>query len=195
MSPHPAAIPTLSAEEYLAQEDLAAEKHEYIRGEVFAMAGASDAHVTTAGNLFAAFKSHLRGSACRAFIADMKLRVQATDAFFYPDVFVLCGEPVPVQPQFKTDATLIVEVLSPATEAFDRGGKFAHYRRLLSLREYALADPATRTLDPYRKGGDGLWTLHPYSGDDVADFASIGLRLPLAEVFEGVGEPTAGNGG
>jgi len=192
MSPQPAAVPSLSPEEYLAQEDLAAEKHEYIRGEVLAMAGASDGHVTTSLNIASAFKSHLRGGPCRAFIADMKLRVQATDAFFYPDVFVLCGEPSPVQPQFKTDATLIVEVLSPATEAFDRGGKFAHYRRLPGLREYALADPATRTLDLYRKGADGLWTLHPYAGDEVADFASIGLRLPLAEVFEGVGEMAVG---
>jgi Uma2 family endonuclease len=188
MSPQPAAVPRLSAEDYLAQEQRAAEKHEFIRGEVFAMAGASDAHVTTAGNLFAAIRAHLRGGPCRAFIADMKLRVQATDAFFYPDVFVLCAEPAPPQPQFKTDATLIVEVLSPATEAFDRGAKFAHYRHLPGLREYALADPATRTLDLYRIGEGGLWTLHPYAGDDVAEFASIGLRLSLAEVFEGVSD-------
>ena len=91
---------------------------------------------------------------------------------------------MPPQPQFKTDAMLIVEVLAPTTEAFDRGGKFTHYRHLSGLREYALADPATRTLDLYRKGEDGLWTLHPYAGEDIAEFASIGLRLPLAAVFE-----------
>lgn len=187
MSPQTASLPALTAEDYLAQEEFASEKHEFIRGEVIAMAGASDAHVTVTGNIFAALRSHLRGGPCRAFIADMKLRVEATDAFFYPDVFVLCNEDAPAQPQCKTDARLIVEVASPSTEAFDRGAKFAHYRHLPGLMEYAIVDIAQRGVDLYRKGADGLWVLHPYAAEDLVEFASVGLALPIGLVFEDVG--------
>jgi Uma2 family endonuclease len=173
----------MSPEEYLAAEAERDSKHEYIRGEVFAMAGATDAHVTVAGNIFFALKGHLRGSDCRTFIADMKLRVEASDAYFYPDVFVVCGQSARLGTDAKSDALLIVEVLSPATAAFDRGLKFAHYRQVPALLEYLLIDPASRIADLYRKGPDGLWVLHPYTDGDAVELASVDLSLPLDRVI------------
>lgn len=187
MAPQLACKAHYSADEYLAFENESTEKHEFINGEIYAMAGASDAHVTISGNIFAALKAHLRGNPCRSFIADMKLRVEATDAFFYPDVFVTCRDTFPARSDIKTDATLIVEVLSPSTEAYDRGVKFVHYRHLPSLAEYMLIDIERRSVDLYRKCADGLWVLHPYTQGDTVELASINLQLPLNEViFEDV---------
>lgn len=176
----------LTAAQYLALENERQEKHEFINGESYAMAGASAAHVTVSLNLAAALKAHLRGTPCQAFIADMKLYVAARDAYFYPDVFVICGGEQRAKQQAKSDALLIVEVLSPSTEAFDRGAKFAHYRRLPSLKEYVLVDLANRTVDLYRQGADGLWVLHPYGADDTMELVSVGLKLLVEEVLEGV---------
>ncbi len=187
MAPQHAYTSHYTADEYLAFESENAEKHEYINGEIYAMAGASDAHVTVSLNVAAALKNHLRNTPCRSFIADMKLHVRETDAYFYPDVFVTCKDTFPPRGNIKTDATLIVEVLSPSTEAYDRGVKFAHYRYLSGLQEYLLIDIQTRTVDLYRKGEDGLWVLHPYQAKDTLELASVGLSLPIEEIiFEDV---------
>ena len=177
-----------TAEDYLALEQESAEKHEYINGEIYAMAGASDAHVTVSLNIATALKNHLRGKLpCRGFIADMKLHVRETDAYFYPDVFVTCKDAFPPRGNIKTDALLIVEVLSPSTEAYDRGVKFAHYRYLPGLQEYLLIDIETRTVDLYRKNTEGLWVLHPYTAEQTLELASVGLNLAVdAGVFEDV---------
>ncbi len=178
-------LPYISAQDYLAGEAGREFKHEYIDGEIYAMAGARETDVTTSLNVAADLKAHLRGTPCRPFVADLKLRVEASNAFFYPDVFVSCGERV--QADYRSDAVLVVEVLSPSTAAFDRGAKFAHYRQLPGLREYLLIDPETRSADLYRKGEDGLWVLHPYVGNDKVELGSVGLALPLADViFEDV---------
>ncbi len=178
-------LPYISAQDYLAGEAGREFKHEYIDGEIYAMAGARETDVTTSLNVAAALKAHLRGTPCRPFVADLKLRVEASNAFFYPDVFVSCGERV--QADYRSDAVLVVEVLSPSTAAFDRGAKFAHYRQLPGLREYLLIAPETRSADLYRKGEDGLWVLHPYVGNDKVELGGVGLALPLADViFEDV---------
>jgi len=178
---------TMTAEEYLQFEAQSDTRHEWINGEIYAMTGASDAHATVSLNIATALKSHLRRGPCRAYIAEMKLRVDETGAYFYPDVFVTCEETTTPRADTKTDAVLIVEVLSPSTEGYDRGAKFAHYRYLPSLQEYLLIDTQTRTVDLYRKGDDGLWGLHPYSANDAVELASVGLSLPVEEViFEDV---------
>ena len=185
MTAQAAYLPYISAQDYLAGEAEREFKHEYIDGEIYAMAGARETDVTTSLNVAADLKAHLRGTPCRPFVADLKLRVEASNAFFYPDVFVSCGERV--QADYRSDAVLVVEVLSPSTAAFDRGAKFAHYRQLPGLREYLLIDPETRSADLYRKGEDGLWVLHPYVGNDKVELGSVGLALPLADViFEDV---------
>jgi len=179
----------MTAEEYLAWEELQETKHEYLNGmvyDVYAMAGAKDAHVTIAGNVFAIAKSHLRGTPCRTYIADMKLRADEDSAYFYPDVFVTCDPRDRANDNYKSCPKLIVEVLSPSTAGYDRGGKFAAYRQMPSLEEYVVIDPAKLTVDLFRKREDGLWVLHPSEGQNAVEFASIGLTASFADLFEDV---------
>ncbi len=172
---------------YLAWEAEQSTKHEYHDGEVFAMAGASDAHVTVAGNVYMALRNHLRGSPCSVFISDMKLRVEEDNAFFYPDVFVTCAESDRGQSHSKSAPVLVVEVLSPATSAYDRGAKFAAYRKLPTLREYALIDPERLSLDLFRREGDSKrWVLHPIEAGGHVEWASVGLQVPLEALYEDV---------
>ena len=117
----PAAKPPFDAPAYLAWEAGQTEKHEYFKGEVFALTGASEAHVTLAGNLFMALRNHLRGGPCSVFISDMKLQVEADNAFFYPDVFVTCAESDRAHSHYKAARSMVVEALSPTTSAYDRG--------------------------------------------------------------------------
>ena len=183
----PAPQPFFDAQAYLAWEAEQSTKHEYHDGEVFAMAGASDAHVTVAGNVYMALRNHLRGSPCSVFISDMKLRVEEDNAFFYPDVFVTCAESDRGQSHGRSAPVLVVEVLSPATSAYDRGAKFAAYRKLPTLREYALIDPERLSLDLFRREGDSKrWVLHPIEAGGHVEWASVGLQVPLEALYEDV---------
>lgn len=183
----PAPQPFFDAQAYLAWEAEQSTKHEYHDGEVFAMAGASDAHVTVAGNVYMALRNHLRGSPCSVFISAMKLRVEEDNAFFYPDVFVTCAESDRGQSHSKSAPVLVVEVLSPATSAYDRGAKFAAYRKLPTLREYALIDPERLSLDLFRREGDSKrWVLHPIEAGGHVEWASVGLQVPLEALYEDV---------
>ena len=187
----PAKTPQFSAEDYLAWEPTQLDRHEFVDGEVFAMAGAEDRHVTVAGNMYIALRQHLSGSPCRTYMSDMRLQVAAANSYFYPDVLVTCSAQDLASPLVKTEPKLIVEVLSPSTAAFDRGLKFSHYRSLASLEEYALIDLDTRTTDCYRKGPDGLWVLHPFARGDALELASVGLVLSAAQLFAEVPEQEA----
>ena len=120
----------LSPIEYLHLEEHSDLKHEYLDGEVYAMAGASDRHVTIAGNLFAVLRSHLRGSGCRVYMSDMKAKIETANRFFYPDVMVTCDDRDKSTSNYKQYPCSIVEVLSDSTEAFDRGDKFSDYQQL-----------------------------------------------------------------
>jgi Uma2 family endonuclease len=160
---------------------LQAERHDFVAGEVFAMAGAEDRHVTATGNVYMALRQHLAGTPCRTFIADMK--VQAQDAFFYPDVLVSCSEADRASALIKREPKLIVEVLSPSTAAYDRGEKFARYRSIATLEELAFIDLDTRRTDVHRKGRDGLWVLHPFEADESVTLASVELSLSPAILF------------
>lgn len=187
----------LDFDAYLQWEEQQSEKHEYYAGEVFAMVGARKSHVTVAGNLFAAFKAQLRGGPCRAYISDMKLHVAAADASFYPDVMVTCDPRDHAADRYLEHPLLVVEVLSEATAAFDRGDKFAAYRRMPSLREYAVVDIDARRVECFRRDAADHWVLFEFAGDANCEFASIGLTMPLAAVFEDVEpgdtRPPAGN--
>lgn len=187
----------LSAAEYLAWEAEQPQRHEFVDGEVFAMAGAGDAHVTVAGNLYMALRQHLKGSPCRTYMSDMRLAVAAANCYFYPDVMVTCSAGDHASAQEKREPVLVVEVLSPGTEGFDRGAKFTAYRALASLKEYVLIDVGHRTADVYRKGVDGLWVLHPFERNDVLQLASVELALSMddvfAEVLEEAERPASGD--
>ena len=181
------ALPQLSApftaDDYLAWEATQSERHHYVNGEVFAMAGAEDRHVTTSLNLALALRQHLQGSPCRTYMADVKVHVAAANSYFYPDVVVTCSPTDKLDRLVKREPALIIEVLSPSTAGYDRGAKFAAYRLLPSLQEYALIDIDTRSADVYRKGADGLWVLHPFGrGEDVV-LASVVLTLSANALF------------
>jgi Uma2 family endonuclease len=178
-----AAALRLSADEFLAWDVTQAQRHEFVAGEIFAMAGAGEAHVTAALNLAMALRQHLTGTPCRTFISDMKLEVQAADAYFYPDVMVTCSAADAASPLIKREPVLVAEVLSPSTAGYDRGDKFAVYRRIASLREYLLVDPEARRADLYRVGTDGLWVLHPSEAELGVRLESVGLDLPGAALW------------
>lgn len=173
-----------SAADFLTWEATQAIKHEFVDGEIFAMAGASEAHVTISGNIFAMLRNLLRNSPCRAYIADMKVRIEQVDAFFYPDVFVTCSANDASRKHYKTEPKLVIEVLSPGTAAYDRGLKFALYRELGSLEEYVLIDPERVSVEVFRRDAHGRWVLYPYTTEEVVELASVNLHLPMDAVYE-----------
>ncbi|MDP1901540.1 MAG: Uma2 family endonuclease [Rubrivivax sp.] len=185
----------MTAEEFLAWDEHEAVRHEFVCGEVFAMAGAEDRHATVSLNVAMALRNHLRGSPCRTYLAEVKLRVEAADCYVYPDVMVTCSAADAAQPLIKREAVLVVEVLSPSTAAYDRGTKFAAYRQLASLAEYLLIDLDSQRCDLYRKGGDGLWVLHPSEADQPVVLASVGLTLSAQALWAEVEPAGRAQGG
>lgn len=175
--------PRFTAAEYLEWEQAQPGRHEYIDGEVFAMAGGEDRNATVAGNLYVALRQHLRGGPCHAYQSDVRLHVATANAYFYPDLMVTCDPADEASRLSKSKPLLLVDVLSPSTAAYDRGDKFAHYRGVASLQEVVLVDIDRRATDVYRKGADGLWVLHPFSGEQAVQLASVALTLPAAELF------------
>jgi Uma2 family endonuclease len=181
----------VTPQEYLEFERVAETKSEYFNGEIFAMAGASLQHNRITRNLTLALASQLRGNPCEAFSADMRVRVPATGLYTYPDVVVGCGELQLEDQHFDTllNPTLIIEVLSGSTAHYDRGEKFAQYRRLESFREYVLVSQDRCRVERFVRRGDE-WTLTEFSDPQVSVvLESIGCTLSLAEVYERVEFP------
>jgi Uma2 family endonuclease len=175
-------------EQFLAWESEQSERHEFVGGEVFAMTGARDEHNTIALNIASRLRDHLRGTPCRAYIVDMKLRVAQEDAVFYPDVLVTC-HPRDTGPDGALDKQhpkLIVEVLSDSTAAYDRGEKFRAYRTIEALEEYVLIDQTKPYAEVFRKDASGHWVLFPSEGDTPLALQSVGLTLTMSEVYEDV---------
>lgn len=176
----------LSLEAFLDWEARQPERHFFWRGEVFAMVGVRQAHATVTLNVGAALKFALRGTPCRAFVADMKLRVDLADAVFYPDVMVSCDARDRATPMWLAHPKLIVEVLSDSTAAFDRGAKFAACRMIDALEEYALVDIDARRVEIFRRNAAGRWELFEFLGGAAVEFASVGVTLDAAAIYEGV---------
>ena len=172
-----------AAADYLTWEASQTERHEFIDGDVFAMAGAEDRHVTVCGNFYIALRQYLSGTPCRTYMAEMKLNVASANQYFYPDVMVTCSATDQANPLIKSEPKLIIEVLSPSTAAYDRGLKFGYYRALPTLQEYVLVDLDTRITDCYRKGADGLWVLHPFGKGEAVKLASVDLEISAAALF------------
>lgn len=184
---HFSKMPRLSVEEYLDREQRATVRHEYIDGQLFAMTGASEAHNIICGNVFAALHGHLRGSGCRAFMNDMKVKVEAANSFYYPDIMVTC-EPYDGESVFKQAPVVLMEVLSPSTRHIDRREKMMAYRQLESLRQYLLVHQNRYRVDSYRKCKDVDWEISTLGRGDsiVFDSFSAALELSLDAVYEGV---------
>jgi Uma2 family endonuclease len=182
----------LSPQEYLEGERHSEIRHEYIDGEVYAMAGESKAHNTITGNIYMALRGELRGSPCRVFMEGVKARVQTlrSDRFYYPDVMVTCGAAGETDPYFETRPRVIVEVLSDSTERLDRADKFHAYRRLESLEEYVLVAQDTRRVEVFRRRSGWEWELYTEETPEVR-LESIDLALALATVYEDAEPPAS----
>ena len=175
----------VTPEEYLEMEEQSDIKHEYIDGYIYAMAGALDSHVTIALNLATLLRNHVRGSGCRVYIADMKARIESLNRFYYPDVMVTCDQRDQETPAYKRFPTLIVEVLSGSTEAFDRGDKFADYQLLESLEEYVLINTKRQRVECFRRNHQGLWVLQSYTAKKTSfRLNSIDFEATIKELYE-----------
>ena len=177
--------PRITIEAYLAWENEQPGKHEFHRGEVFAMTGGRRVHGRVLLNLGAALSSLLTGTPCQVFTDSMKVQI-GDDTVLYPDVFVTCDKADLATELIFRAPTLVAEVLSPSTQAYDRSQKFALYRRLQSLREYLLVDPDTRRVEAFRRTAEGQWVLHDMSEDTEGELASIGCRVAMSVLFANV---------
>ncbi len=181
--------PYLTAQAYLAQERDAETKSEYYAGQVYAMSGASEAHNLIVWNVSGELRSRLKKRPCRGYPSDMRVKVSPTGLYTYPDVTVVCGKPEFDDKRKDTllNPTVIIEVLSESTEAYDRGKKFSHYRTLESLAEYLLIAQDAVAIDRYVRQPDGRWLLTAYRGlKAVAMIEAIDCELSLAEVYDKV---------
>ncbi len=177
----------LTPEEYLQMEEKSDIKHEYIDGEIYAMTGALDPHVTVAGNLFALVRSHVRGSGCRVYISDMKAQIEKANRYYYPDVMVTCDERDRETSGSKKFYCLIVEVLSESTESFDRGDKFADYQLVETLQEYVLINTKRQRVECFRRSTQGLWILQTYTTEQQSfELKSIGFEGTIEALYEDV---------
>ncbi len=180
----------LSMDEYLQGELTSNQRHEYVTGQVYAMVGASRTHNLITLNLAAAFHAHLRNSPCRVFALNMKVRIEAVDVFYYPDLAVSCAA-ADDRSYFLTEPVLIVEVLSRVTEATERREKFMHYRKLESLREYVLVSQEAPRVEIYRREKGNDWWMDSYGDKETARFDSLRLKLQLTEIYAKTSLPGA----
>lgn len=173
----------ISPEDYLDGEQRSEIRHEYVAGGIYAMVGSSAAHNRIALNLATALNLHLRGGPCRVYMSDLKVRIGAAEAFYYPDVVVSCSpEDRQASAYYLSHPTLIVEVLSPSTERIDREEKRERYQRIESLEEYVLVAQEPPRVEVYRRGA-GVWEVEVYGADDRFTLRAVGLELAVMEIF------------
>ncbi len=171
-------------EAYLAWEAAQSERHEYVNGEVFLMTGTTTAHNRIAGNIYVALRNGLRGKPCSVYMESVKLKVEAANCYFYPDLMVTCSDNDRLQPLVQLEPTLVVEVLSDATAGYDRGTKFNAYRQLPSLQEYVLVAQNNTEVLVFRRGEGVEWIVHPYGVDEMLHLPSLDLAIPVAAIYE-----------
>lgn len=176
----------LTPEEYLAIERDVEAKHEFYRGEMFAMGGASFTHTQITIATAAALYEQLKNGKCHVSANDLRVKVAANGLYTYPDVVVTCEKPRFEDDKFDTllNPQSIIEVLSDTTEKYDRGKKFELYRQIESLREYALISQDRAHIELFTKGDDGVWSLSEATGlEATIAFPTIGCQLALADVY------------
>lgn len=184
--PKPEPLPKMSEEEFLTFEAASDVRHEFLNGEVIAMAGGSSMHSLVKNSVNRLLQNGLRDRPCRVHDSDMLIKVRATGLKTYPDASVVCARPKfqDLRELELLNPKLIVEVLSDTTAAYDRGKKFWHYRQLESLAEYVLISTEEALVEVYLRQPDGTWSLRTHDGlDAVARLESLGVELPLREVY------------
>jgi Uma2 family endonuclease len=175
--------------EYLALEADSLEKHEFYQGEIFAMAGATIRHNEISGNIFAGLHARLRGTNCRPYGSDLRIRVKKPNLFTYSDTLVICGkiEHAEESQHSVTNPRVVFEVLSKSTENYDRGQKWEFYQQLDSLREYVIVSQEEAKVTRYLREEGGPWRYLLISGQDqILALESLDCELPLAEIYENV---------
>ncbi|WP_372398037.1 Uma2 family endonuclease [Azospirillum sp. HJ39] len=173
--------PWISPQDYLAAERSAEVRHEYVDGEIFAMVGADRRHATIVGNLLVALRQAARARGCQAYANDVKVRVEAANAFYYPDLVATCSQ-ADDDPYVVKDPVLVVEVLSDSTESIDRREKRTNYQKVPSLREIVLVSQTERLVEVYRRDGTD-WPADMVRDGPVM-LASLDLTVPLEAVYE-----------
>lgn len=189
-----AQLAVISEADFLAGEELPGPRHEYVAGQIFAMAGATKTHGTIALNIGVALRAELRGTPCRAWVADMKVNVATAHAYYYPDVVATFAEEDlrSDSPQsFVTAPKLIVEVLSPSTEKIDRREKLLAYRQLSSLQEYVLVDQERQWVEVFRRNAGG-WMQEIATAGEAITLSSLGMTLAVAAIYEDADVPAIG---
>lgn len=178
-----------SIEEYLQMEEVATEKHEYYRGEIFAMSGAKLNHNHITRNLMTAFAGQLRGKGCQPFGSDLRVHIEKNTLFTYPDLSIVCGKPQTLHDdQFNLlNPTILVEVLSQSNRSYDRGEKFKLYRDIDTLKEYVIVDSLSYEVECWRLNHEHHWELEVYNDlTQVVNFPAIKASIPMHEIYEQV---------
>lgn len=183
------AQPKLQPQEYLVWERQQETRHEYVNGEIYAMTGASRKHNLICLNTASSFHTQLRGCPCEVYNNDMRVKVDETGMYTYPDIVAVCNDPAFEDAKVDTllNPTLIIEVLSDSTEDYDRGGKFLHYRSLPSLQDYLLIAQHECRVEHYTRQAEDRWLLTEYKHlQDKISLASVTCELVLQDVYERV---------
>jgi Uma2 family endonuclease len=179
-------FPKFTPTEYLEWEAKQEFRHEYVDGEVYAMTGGTLNHSQIALNFAAIILQRLEDTPCRVLNSDAKVNIQAANSYLYPDVSVTCDDRDSRATKYVSHPCLIIEVLSPSTEAYDRGKKFNLYRQLSSLQEYVLVSTEEMSVDIYRKNSSGKWEIVNYRAGDVVELESIALTVTIDRFFKGI---------
>ena len=180
----PAAKHTMTLEDFLAWEAAQPERWEFFNGEAFMMAGGSDVHNVVTGNMYMALRIGLQNTRCNVFMSDVRLRLAESDDLFYPDVFVTCADADRARRQLKEEPALIAEVLSPSTEAYDRGDKFAAYRRFPGLKTVLFLSQDRAHVECFTREEGGRWILSEASGETARlALPAFGFELALADLY------------
>lgn len=179
----------ISIEEYLKMEDAAVEKHEYYKGEIFAMSGAKVPHNEISGNFYAALHAKLKGKKCKPYNSDQRIHILSNTLFTYPDISIVCGQTITLNNDNWNvlNPTVIIEVLSKSTRNYDRGEKFKLYRDIPALKEYILADSESIHIEVFRLNANNHWELEEYNTfTDHLQIKAIDETLSISEIYEGV---------
>ena len=178
----------LTQEEYLLFEKDSQQKHEYFKGEVFAMAGAGARHNVIFSNFFISIGIQLKGKPCKPYGSDLRIHIPENSLFTYPDISIICGEIIPSKVDMDTavQPTVIIEILSPSTRNYDQGIKFRLYREIPTLKEFITIDSESIGIEAYRINVEHNWELKDYrSIDETLTIPAVGLSLSLKEIYEG----------
>ncbi|MGB5772094.1 MAG: Uma2 family endonuclease [Crocosphaera sp.] len=176
----------MSPEEYLEWEEKQPLKYEYMEGEVYAMTGGTIPHAAIALNLASVLKNYLKYRGCKVLMSDAKVQVSEKGPYHYPDVIISCDERDKKAMNFLQYPCLIIEVLSPSTEGFDRGKKFQNYRQIETLKEYVLVSAEQKLIECFRNNNQGVWELYSFTENEELKLDSINFTCPVELIYEDV---------